>query len=281
MNGTAVPRVVVIAGPNGSGKSTLTQQLRAGLDEELLLPDLYLNPDELAAQLRREGVGEPEMTAFHEARRLRQVYRERAVSFAFETVFSHPSGIVDLCRLRASGYQVMLVFVCTEDAELNVARVAGRVRAGGHAVPPEKIRSRYERCLQLLPRMVEEAHSAWVFDSTERLQLCARVRGEQITAEGVPAYLQTSLLEALQQRSAARSALYELSGRPGNCSSPDESGGSYAGRIVSARLPYAYLQEIGAGQFICHDGALVRAAIQEGTWVQVSYSAGEATVCEC
>jgi predicted ABC-type ATPase len=278
MSGTAVPRVVVIAGPNGSGKSTLTQQLRGGLHEELLLPELYINPDECALQFRKEGRCEPEWAAFHEARRLRQVYRERAVSFAFETVFSHPSGIVDLCRLRASGYQVTLVFVCTEDSELNVARVAGRVRAGGHWVPPDKIRSRYTRCLQLLPRMVEEAHSAWIFDSTERLQLCARIRGAQITADGLPAYLQSSLLETLAQRAAARKAFSQISGPPGSCSSPDESAGSYAGRIVGARLPYAYLQEIGAGQFICHDGALVSAAIREGEGVQVCYSAGEATV---
>lgn len=281
MSEPTAPRVVVLAGPNGSGKSTLTQQLREGLHEELLLPDRYLNPDELAVRFRKEGVDEPEWAAFHEARRLRQVYREEAVSFAFETVFSHPSGILDLCRLRASGYQVRLVFVCTEDAELNVARVAGRVRAGGHSVPPDKIRSRYTRCLQLLPRMVEEAHSAWVFDSTERLRLCAWISGEQVTAEGVPEYLQTSLLEALRERAAARLAFHRACGTPDSCHSPDESEGSYTGRIVGARLPYAYLQEIGAGQFICHDGALVSSAVRDGARVEVSYRAGEAAVREC
>jgi predicted ABC-type ATPase len=125
------PLAVVIAGPNGSGKSTLTADLREG---SFPLPDCYINADEIAVSLRAAGVGDPEYAAFLEGWRLRQVYREQRRSFAYETVLSHASGILDLKRLRASGYQVVLIVVTTRHPRLNVQRVRRRVLTGGHDV---------------------------------------------------------------------------------------------------------------------------------------------------
>lgn len=44
---------------------------------------------------------------------------------------------------RERGYRTYLYFVSTEDADINVNRVAIRIREGGHPVPPEKIRDRH------------------------------------------------------------------------------------------------------------------------------------------
>jgi len=68
-------------------------------------------------------------------------------SFCFETVYSHPSKIDFVARAKALGYTVIMVVIHQERPELNAARVAQRVREGGHDVPAEKL-------LQPIPRML-------------------------------------------------------------------------------------------------------------------------------
>ena len=44
---------------------------------------------------------------------------------------------------RSDGYEVRLVFVSLPNVDLALARVAGRVAAGGHGVPEESVRRRF------------------------------------------------------------------------------------------------------------------------------------------
>ena len=46
-------------------------------------------------------------------------------------------------RLVASGYEFHLIYFWLSSPDLAVARVADRVRKGGHDVPEETIRQRY------------------------------------------------------------------------------------------------------------------------------------------
>ena len=62
---------------------------------------------------------------------------------SFETVFSHESKLDYMKKAKAAGYKIYLYFVATESPEINVMRVANRVRKGGHDVPEDKIRKRY------------------------------------------------------------------------------------------------------------------------------------------
>jgi predicted ABC-type ATPase len=61
-----------------------------------------------------------------------------------ETVFSHPSKRQLVEAAIDTGYLVSLHVVMVPEG-LAVARVAQRVRDGGHDVPEDKIRSRYLR----------------------------------------------------------------------------------------------------------------------------------------
>ena len=73
----------------------------------------------------------------------------RGESFITETVFSHHSKVALVTQAVALGYLVNL-HVMLVPADLAVARVAERVRRGGHQVPEEKIRQRYARLLKLI-----------------------------------------------------------------------------------------------------------------------------------
>jgi predicted ABC-type ATPase len=50
-----------------------------------------------------------------------------------------------LRKCKAQGYQINLIYVWLESAELAVNRVAKRVASGGHNIPEDIIRRRYER----------------------------------------------------------------------------------------------------------------------------------------
>ena len=91
--------------------------------------------------------------------------------FSFETVFSHPSKVDFLRQATNEGYKVYLYFVSTQDPELNVYRVKKvRVPANGHDVPEDKIRSRYQRSMDLMFDASQFAYQAFFFDNSNEHQ---------------------------------------------------------------------------------------------------------------
>lgn len=177
------PFCLCIAGPNGSGKSTLAGRLRGGVD-----PRFWIDPDEMAENLRLlERV--PNLTqemseeAFRLSRRKRVEFARERADFAFETVFSHGSNLAFLRALKSLGYDIHLYFVCTEQVEINVARVTARTQQGQHWVDPHKIRSRYARSLALLSLAVREADRTFLLDNTQSLAGTGRGLGGRLVAE--------------------------------------------------------------------------------------------------
>jgi len=79
---------------------------------------------------------------------------------------STPRNIELLRRAKEQGYYVIGFFVLTRHPDINVRRVADRVAHGGHAVPEEKIRSRYARTLKNLPLLSALCNELYVFDNS-------------------------------------------------------------------------------------------------------------------
>ena len=46
---------------------------------------------------------------------------------------------------RNRGFEIVLIYIGTEDVEINLTRIRNRVLAGGHDVPEEDVRRRYKR----------------------------------------------------------------------------------------------------------------------------------------
>lgn len=97
---------------------------------------------------------------------LREELRKQKVSFSFETVMSHPSKASFLADSKQAGYRTYVYFICTKSPAINLARVSNRVKKGGHAVPDEKVISRYWRSLGLLESAVKSAYRAFIFDNS-------------------------------------------------------------------------------------------------------------------
>ena len=134
------PLLTVIAGPNGSGKSFWTDILKR---QEVFSDAPFLNPDTIAARLGDPSNLEVILQAARDAESLRERWLAEGRPFAFETVFSAPDKVAFLRRAREAGYRICMFFLSTGNPEINAARVARRVMAGGHDVPIGKIISRY------------------------------------------------------------------------------------------------------------------------------------------
>lgn len=87
-------------------------------------------------------------------------------SFTFETVMSAPDKVELLRNAQKKGYRTYLYYIATDDPEINISRCENRVKMGGHAVPKDKIISRYYRSLDLLLDAVKSTHRAYVFDNS-------------------------------------------------------------------------------------------------------------------
>jgi len=136
-----MPNIFAIAGPNGSGKTTTAMQL---------LPNFlgvieYVNADEIAAGLSPFN---PESVAIQAGKlaiyRL-QTISDAGIDFAFETTLSSRFYVRFLSNCKEKGYRINLIYFWLDTPELAVARVRKRVESGGHNIPEEVIRRRYQR----------------------------------------------------------------------------------------------------------------------------------------
>ena len=157
------PLVVVIAGPNGAGKSTAAP----GLLQDALAVSEFVNADAIAAGL---SAFRPETMAIAAGRlmlgRIRALGMARS-DFAFGTTLASRTFAPQLGRLRRSGYRVHIAFLSLPSPDLAVARVAERVRRGGHDVPEAVIRRRYVSGLRNLFDSYLDLADTWqVFDNS-------------------------------------------------------------------------------------------------------------------
>ena len=164
---TSPPRVVVVAGPHGSGKSTSAAKLLLGA----LQVQEFVNADTIAQGLSAFA---QERVALAAGRimlaRLKELAAARS-SFGFETTLASRSYALWLAQLRRAGYQVHILFLWLASAEQAIARVAGRVRAGGHDVPESTIRRRYRAGLQNLFGLYLPLADSWqILDNSEVLK---------------------------------------------------------------------------------------------------------------
>lgn len=147
MAGVAQPTLFLLAGPNGAGKSTLYADRIKPITRAP-----FVNADEIAREWQLQGIDADAYAASREATAQRQSLTDQRRSFVTETVFSHPSKLKLVETALAAGYRVALYHVNVRRPEMSIARVAARVAVGGHRVPQDKIRERYERNPPLIRR---------------------------------------------------------------------------------------------------------------------------------
>ncbi len=134
-----MPVLYIIAGPNGAGKTTAAKVLLP----EVFHCDIFINADEIAAQLNPENV---EAVAFLAGRIMLQQIEEtlqQKATFAIETTLATRSYLNRVRKAQLLSYEVVLIFFYLPSAEMAKQRVTYRVERGGHSIPPDVIDRRY------------------------------------------------------------------------------------------------------------------------------------------
>lgn len=163
--------IVVAAGTNGAGKSTIIGPLiRAN-------GGAYYNPDEYTEELVKSGMPLDQANGLawqngYEA--LRRAIDENT-NFAFETTLGGSSITMELLRALAVGRRLLILYVGLASPELHIQRVAERVARGGHNIPEDKIRERFESSRANLLRFIGTSAEIRVWDNSRQ------------TADGEPA----------------------------------------------------------------------------------------------
>lgn len=150
-------KIIIIAGPNGAGKTTFA---RSFLPAEAQLPR-FINADLIAAGLAPFA---PETAALKAGRLMLQEMEQcarRGESFAFETTLSGLGYLRHIAAWRAQEYRVSLFFLTLPNEETAIARVAARVRQGGHDIPEPVIRRRFALGWTNFQRRYRQAVDDW------------------------------------------------------------------------------------------------------------------------
>jgi hypothetical protein len=191
---------------------------------------------------------------------------------------SHPSKLALLEQAKLLGYQVILVFVGTNNPQINVERVALRVQQGGHDVPTDKIIARYHRTLQLLPRAVELAKTTYIFDNTQTAELILQVvDGLQNIRQVIPMWIETGLILPCSERLLARQAI-ESFARTRNLELEFASlvKASYVGEIMM--LDRYYGLQLVNGKSVAHDLSIIKLPQPSTSIIEITYDNGTASI---
>jgi predicted ABC-type ATPase len=149
--------ITVIAGANGSGKSSIAGAFLRSRGED------YFNPDEAARAILELTPSLPRADANSLAWRMGRDALMAAIedrtSYAFETTLGGKTITGLLLKAANLGLAVRVWYVGLASVDLHLHRVRERVARGGHPIPADRIRARYDssrkNLITLLPHLTE------------------------------------------------------------------------------------------------------------------------------
>lgn len=159
-----VAEITVLAGVNGAGKSSLGGAMLRAAGAE------YFNPDEVARAAR---VASPVLDqaaanafAWHEGKRRLEAAIAHGTAFAFETTLGGQSITALLIKAAGQGAVIRIWFAGLDTVERHLARVAARVKKGGHDIPEIDIRRRWTGSHANLIRLIPHLTTLQVYDNS-------------------------------------------------------------------------------------------------------------------
>jgi predicted ABC-type ATPase len=178
-----MPTLTVIAGANGSGKSTLTRQLFGVTERDENRSILLIDPDAIAKEIDLIDPASAAIAAGRKALSLSQQYIQSESSFIVETTFAGNTYLKLMREAKSHGWLIVLMYIGIDNPNLNVLRVADRVKLGGHDVPREDILRRYDRSLVNLNKAAKIVDRLILYDNSTSAghQLLATIEGDRST----------------------------------------------------------------------------------------------------
>lgn len=152
----------IIAGPNGAGKTTFANDFLP-IEAECLN---FINADLIALGL---SPFQPEKMGIEAGRLMLQKINEcvdKNDSFAFETTFSGKLYEKKIKSWKSKGYEIIIYYLKLPSVEMAINRVKMRVAKGGHNVPEEDIRRRFDRSWTNFQEIYKPLADSWILFGT-------------------------------------------------------------------------------------------------------------------
>ena len=161
---TPQPTILIIAGPNGAGKTTFAMEFLANEGRD---SPTFVNADLIAAGLNPL---QPESEAVAAGRMMLNMLRDyvgQGRSFAFETTLSGRTYARMIPQWQEQGYRVRLFFLRLPSPDIAIERVRQRTMDGGHNIPEDVIRRRFDAGWHNFESIYRElVDEWWLYDST-------------------------------------------------------------------------------------------------------------------
>jgi predicted ABC-type ATPase len=160
------PFIFVLAGVHGAGKSSVA----GGILRTFGLT--WFNSDTFSHELMASGASKE--VADGDARAYGKTQLEAAIadgtSFAFETTLGATT-IPRLLGEAAATHDVMMIFCGLASVQMHIDRVAFRARQGGHDIPEDKIRGRWDSSRHNLIALLRRLAQLQLFDNSTEAPL--------------------------------------------------------------------------------------------------------------
>ena len=180
----------ILAGVNGAGKSSLTGVLRQEMDDLGVIIDV----DKLAVANGGNNI----LAGRLAVSRIRESLA-RGICFTQETTLSGSLTTHTAQQARDRGYRVRMYYVGLDSVEESLARIANRVRKGGHDIPAEDVRRRFAGRVHALASVLPYCDEATFFDNDNGFVAVAEYRNGVISCfDGAPAWVR-GLAAAINQ----------------------------------------------------------------------------------
>ena len=172
----------IIGGVTGTGKSSLTGVLKTRLHDLGQIIDV----DKITAQNGGNAIQGSKL-----ALERIQESLDKGLSFTQETTLSGRRTETTAAEAKRLGYVIRLYYVGLDSLAECKARIANRVRHGGHDIPDEVVARRFEGRWEALGRVLPYCDEAHFFDNDNGFaEVAEYINGELIPkGERRPAWL--------------------------------------------------------------------------------------------